>query len=192
VSYNSGESWELISPDLTRNDPMKLGPSGGPITKDNTAVEYYCSIFAVAESPYEKDLIMTGSDDGLLHITKDAGKNWEKITPAGMPEWMMFNSIEFDPFVKGGAYVAGTRYKSGDYTPYLYRTKDYGKTWMKITDGIDPSHFTRVVRVDPKRAGLLYAGTEFGMYISFDDGASWKPFQIELANGSDHRPHHQK
>ena len=180
VSYNAGESWELISPDLTRNDPTKLGPSGGPITKDNTAVEYYCTIFAVAESPYEKDLIIAGSDDGLLHITKDGGKNWEKITPAGMPEWMMFNSIEFDPFVKGGAYVAGTKYKSGDYQPYLYRTKDYGKTWTKITDGIDPAHFTRVVRADPKRVGLLYAGTEFGMYISFDDGASWKPFQLNL------------
>jgi photosystem II stability/assembly factor-like uncharacterized protein len=180
VSYNGGESWELVSPDLTRNDPTKLGPSGGPITKDNTAVEYYCTIFTVAESPYEKDLILAGSDDGLLHITKDGGKNWEKVTPAGMPEWMMFNSIEFDPFVKGGAYVAGTRYKSGDYQPYLYRTKDYGKTWTKITDGIDPGHFTRVVRADPKRAGLLYAGTEFGMYISFDDGASWKPFQLNL------------
>ena len=180
VSYNAGESWELISPDLTRNDPTKLGPSGGPITKDNTAVEYYCTIFAVAESPYEKDVIIAGSDDGLLHVTRDGGKNWEKVTPAGMPEWMMFNSIEFDPFVKGGAYVAGTKYKSGDYQPYLYRTKDYGKSWTKITDGIDPTHFTRVVRADPKRAGLLYAGTEFGMYISFDDGASWKQFQLNL------------
>ncbi len=180
VSYNAGESWELISPDLTRNDPTKLGPSGGPITKDNTAVEYYCTIFAVAESPYEKDLIMAGSDDGLLHITKDGGKNWENITPKGMPEWMMFNSVEFDPFVKGGAYVAGTRYKLGDDQPYLYKTKDYGKTWAKITDGIDAAHFTRVVRADPKRAGLLYAGTEFGLYISFDDGVSWKPFQLNL------------
>ncbi|MBK5278838.1 MAG: glycosyl hydrolase, partial [Bacteroidia bacterium] len=180
VTYNEGESWEILSPDLTRNDPSKLGPSGGPITKDNTAVEYYCTIFAVAESPYEKDLILAGSDDGLLHVTKDGGKNWEKVTPVGLPEWTMFNSVEFDPHDKGGAYVAATSYKSGDYRPYLYKTKDYGKTWTKIVDGIDPAHFTRVVRVDPKRAGLLYAGTEFGMYISFDDGASWKPFQLNL------------
>jgi photosystem II stability/assembly factor-like uncharacterized protein len=180
VSYNEGESWELVSPDLTRNDPTKLVSSGGSITKDNTSVEYYCTIFAVAESPYEKDLIISGSDDGLLHITKDGGKNWQKITPPGMPEWTMFNSVEFDPFVKGGAYVAATGYKQGDYRPYLYKTKDYGKTWTKIVDGIDPSHFTRVVRADPKREGLLYAGTEFGMYISFDDGASWKPFQLNL------------
>ncbi|NOS92286.1 MAG: glycosyl hydrolase [Cyclobacteriaceae bacterium] len=180
VSYNGGESWELVSPDLTRNDPSKLGPSGGPITKDNTAVEYYCTIFAVAESPYEKDLIMAGSDDGLLHITRDGGKKWEKLSVTGMPEWTMVNSIEFDPFVKGGAYVATTSYKSGDSKPYLFKTKDYGKTWTKITDGIDPTHFTRVVRADQKRPGLLYAGTEFGMYISFDDGASWKPFQLNL------------
>ncbi len=180
VSYNAGESWELASPDLTRNDPSKLGSSGGPITKDNTSVEYYCTIFAAAESPYEKDLIISGSDDGLLHITKDGGKNWEKLSVAGLPDWSMFNSIEFDPFTKGGAYVAATSYKLGDYRPYLFKTKDYGKNWTKITDGIDPTHFTRVVRADLKRPGLLYAGTEFGMYISFDDGASWKPFQLNL------------
>jgi photosystem II stability/assembly factor-like uncharacterized protein len=180
VTYNGGQSWEIISPDLTRNDPTKLGPSGGPITKDNTSVEYYCTIFAAAESPYEKDVIVTGSDDGLLHITKDGGKSWEKITPTGMPEWVMFNSVEFDPHTKGGLYVAGTKYKAGDYEPYLYKSKDYGKTWTKITDGIKAPHFTRVLRVDPKRAGLLYAGTEFGMYISFDDGTSWKPFQLNL------------
>ena len=180
VSTNGGESWELVSPDLTRNDPSKLGPSGGPITKDNTAVEYYCTIFAVAESPYEKDLILAGSDDGLLHITRDGGKKWDKLFVAGMPEWTMINSVEFDPFVKGGAYIAATSYKSGDYSPYLFKTKDYGKTWTKITDGIDLGHFTRVIRADLKRPGLLYAGTEFGMYISFDDGASWKPFQLNL------------
>jgi len=179
VSYNGGESWDIISPDLTRNDPSKMGSSGGPITKDNTSVEYYCTIFAVAESPFEKDLIVAGSDDGLLHITRDGGKEWKKITPP-LPEWSMFNSVEFDPFVKGGIYVAATRYKLGDYQPYLYKSKDYGATWTKITDGIDAGHFTRVLRADPKRAGLLYAGTETGMYISFDDGNSWKPFQLNL------------
>lgn len=179
VTYNGGESWEIISPDLTRNDPSRMGSSGGPITKDNTSVEYYCTIFAVAESPFEKDLIVAGSDDGLLHITRDGGKEWKKITPP-LPEWSMFNSVEFDPFVKGGIYVAATRYKLGDYQPYLYKSKDYGATWTKITDGIDAGHFTRVLRADPKRAGLLYAGTETGMYISFDDGSSWKPFQLNL------------
>ncbi|MFZ9504114.1 MAG: WD40/YVTN/BNR-like repeat-containing protein [Cyclobacteriaceae bacterium] len=179
VSYNGGESWDIISPDLTRNDPSKMGSSGGPITKDNTSVEYYCTIFAVAESPFEKDLIVAGSDDGLLHITRDGGKEWKKITPP-LPEWSMFNSVEFDPFVKGGIYVAATRYKLGDYQPYLYKSKDYGATWTKITDGIDAGHFTRVLRADPKRAGLLYAGTESGMYISFDDGNSWRPFQLNL------------
>ncbi len=180
VSYNAGESWELASPDLTRNDASKMGSSGGPITKDNTSVEYYCTIFAVAESPYEKDLILAGSDDGLLHVTRDGGKNWTKLSVAGMPEWTMINSVEFTPHEKGAAYVAATSYKSGDYRPLLFKTKDYGKTWTKITDGIDPTHFTRVVRADQKRSGLLYAGTEFGMYISFDDGTSWKPFQLNL------------
>jgi len=180
VSKNEGQSWEIISPDLTRNDQTKLGSSGGPITKDNTSIEYYCTIFAAIESPYEKDLLWTGSDDGLVHLSRDGGKSWNNVSPAGMPEWMMINSIEADPFVKGGAYIAGTRYKLGDYQPYLYKTKDYGQTWTKITNGIDPGHFTRVVRADPKRQGLLYSGTETAMYISFDDGASWKSFQLNL------------
>ncbi|GIV36809.1 MAG: hypothetical protein KatS3mg032_1188 [Cyclobacteriaceae bacterium] len=180
VTYNGGQSWEVISPDLTRNDKSKMGPSGGPITKDNTSVEYYCTIFAAGESPYEKDFIVTGSDDGLIHLTTDGGKEWKNVTPKDMPEWMMINSVEFDPFTKGGIYVAGTRYKLGDYQPYLYKTKDYGKTWTKITNGIPADHFTRVLRADPKRKGLLYAGTESGMYISFDDGANWQPFQLNL------------
>lgn len=180
VSYDAGESWEIISPDLTRNVPGKLVSSGGPITKDNTGVEYYCTIFAAVESPFEKDLIWVGSDDGLVHLTRDGGKNWENVTPKDMPEWMMINSIDPDPFTEGGVCIAGTRYKSGDYEPYLYKTNNYGKSWTKITDGINPAHFTRVVRTDPGRKGLLYAGTETGMYISFDDGLSWKPFQLNL------------
>lgn len=180
VSYNGGRSWEIISPDLTRNDAAKLVSSGGPITKDNTGVEYYCTLFAGTESPYEKDLIWIGSDDGLIHVSKDGGENWENVTPGRMPEWMMINSIDPDPFVKGGAYVAGTRYKLGDYQPYLYKTEDYGKTWKKIVSGIPADEFTRVVRADPKRKGLLYAGTEKAMYVSFDDGAHWQPFQLNL------------
>lgn len=180
VSNDDGASWELISPDLTRNDSSKLVSSGGPITKDNTGVEYYCTIFAATESPYEENLIWAGSDDGLLHITRDGGKNWENVSPPQMPEWSMINSIDVNPFVKGGAYVAATRYKLGDYQPYLYKTTDYGKSWTVITGGIAEDHFTRVLRADPDREGLLYAGTETGMYVSFDDGAKWQKFQLNL------------
>jgi photosystem II stability/assembly factor-like uncharacterized protein len=180
VTYDAGQSWEIISPDLTRNDTSRMGPSGGPITKDNTSVEYYCTIFAAVESPRVKDLIWAGSDDGLIHVTRDGGKNWENVTPPDMPEWIMINSIEADPFVDGGAYIAATMYKSGDFQPYLYKTKDFGKTWTKIVNGIGEEHFTRVVRADPKREGLLYAGTESGMYVSFDDGDNWQSFQLNL------------
>ncbi|WP_457619028.1 WD40/YVTN/BNR-like repeat-containing protein [Lutibacter sp.] len=180
VTYNEGQSFEVISPDLTRNDPKTLKASGGPITKDNTGVEYYGTIFAAVESPYEKDLIWTGSDDGLVYITTDGGKNWSNVTPKKMPEWMLINSIEVDPFTAGGAYIVGTRYKLGDYTPYIYKTEDYGKNWTLLTNGIAPEHFTRVLRADPKRKGLLYAGTEKGMYISFNDGKNWNPFQLNL------------
>ena len=180
VSYDEGQSWKLISPDLTRNDSSKLKSSGGPITQDNTGVEYYCTIFAACESPYEKDLLWSGSDDGLLYVSKNGGDSWDNVTSNKVPEWMMFNSVDPDPFNKGAVYVAGTRYKLGDYTPYLYHVTDYGTKWREITKGIDPTHFTRVVRADPKRQGLLYAGTETGMYVSFDDGVSWKPFQMNL------------
>ncbi|WP_204344391.1 WD40/YVTN/BNR-like repeat-containing protein [Psychroserpens algicola] len=180
VTENEGQSWEIVSPDLTRNAPEKLKSSGGPITQDNTSVEYYCTIFAAQESPITEGLLWVGSDDGLVHVTRDGGKNWENVTPKGMPEWMMINSIEPSAFDAGTCYVAGTKYKTGDFAPYLYKTTDYGKTWKKITDGIDPEHFTRVLREDPKKKGLLYAGTETGMYISFNDGKTWKPFQLNL------------
>jgi len=180
VTHDEGQSWDVISPDLTRNEKEKLGPSGGPITKDNTAVEYYATIFAACESPYEKDLLWAASDDGLIHVSKDGGINWENVTPENSPKYLMWNSVEPDPFIKGGLYAAGTLYKIGDYRPYLYKTKDYGKTWEKIVEGIPENHFTRVLRADPNKEGLLYAGTESGMFISFDDGKLWSSFQLNL------------
>lgn len=180
VTENEGQSWEIISPDLTRNDPEKLKSSGGPITQDNTGVEYYCTIFAANESPLQEGLLWVGSDDGLVHITKDGGKNWENVSPQGAPKWLMINSIEPSPFDAATCYVAGTLYKEGDFNPYLYKTTDYGKTWTKIVNGIEKEHFTRVLRADPNQKGLLYAGTETGMYISFNDGRKWEKFQLNL------------
>lgn len=180
VTENEGQSWDIISPDLTRNDPEKLKSSGGPITQDNTSVEYYCTIFAAQESPIKEGLLWVGSDDGLINITQDGGKTWTDVTPKGMPEWMMINSIEPSVFDEGTCYVAGTKYKTGDFAPYLYKTTNYGESWTKITNGINEEHFTRVLRQDPKRKGLLYVGTETGMYISFNDGKDWKPFQLNL------------
>ena len=181
-STNEGHTWEVISPDLTRADPSTLGSSGGPITQDNTSVEYYATIFSAIESPHEAGVLWAGSDDGLIHISKDHGQNWENVTPPKgiMPEWILINTIEIDPFNPGGLYVAATMYKHGDFAPYLYKTKDYGKSWTKIVDGIAGDHFTRVIRADSEREGLLYAGTESGMYVSFDDGDSWAPFQLNL------------
>ncbi|MBS1977058.1 MAG: glycosyl hydrolase [Bacteroidetes bacterium] len=180
VTYNGGQSWEEISPDLTRNEPETIKSSGGPITQDNTGAEYYANLFVIMESPYTKDEIWVGSDDGLVHVTKDGGKNWANVTPPMSPKYNMMNSIDVNPFVKGGAYVVATSYKFGDTTPYIYKTTDYGKTWTVITNGIPKDEHARVVRADPKRQGLLYAGTERGMWISFDDGASWSKFQLNL------------
>ena len=177
---NEGASWDALSGDLTTNDRSKQVSSGGPITQDNTSVEYYCTIFAATESWVEKDLLWTGSDDGVISVSKDGGKNWENVTPKDAPKWMMWNCVEVDPFKKGAAYFVGTRYKLDDFTPYIYKTEDYGKTWKLITTGIDNLHFSRCLRADHVRPGLLYAGTEYGMYISFDDGAHWKKFQQNL------------
>jgi photosystem II stability/assembly factor-like uncharacterized protein len=179
-STNQGESWQAISPDLTRDDKSKQGSSGGAITKDNTSVEYYSTIFTVAESPVEKGVIWTGSDDGLVHVTRDAGANWQKIQPQGIPDFIQINSIEASPHAAGTAYVAATMYKWDDFRPYLYKTSDYGKSWTKIITGIPDNAFTRVIREDPNRRGLLYAGTETGMYVSFNDGANWRPLQLNL------------
>ncbi len=180
TTEDEGKTWQMISPDLTTNDKKKQASSGGPITQDNTSVEYYCTIFTATESATEKDLLWTGSDDGLIHVSKDGGKNWENVTPKDCPKEMMWNCVEVDPFKKGAAYFVGTRYKSDDFAPYIYKTEDYGKTWKLLVNGINRMHFTRAIRADRKKAGLLYTGTEYGMYISYDDGASWKSFQLNL------------
>jgi hypothetical protein len=180
VSYNGGESWEVVSPDLTRGEPETIKSSGGPITQDNTGAEYYANIFAATESPYTEGEIWIGSDDGYVNVSIDAGKNWKNVTPPMSPKFNMINAVEVNPFVKGGAYIAATSYKFGDYTPYIYKTLDYGKTWTLITKNIPKEEFVRVVRADPKRKGLLYAGTEKGVWISFDDGENWQKMQLNL------------
>jgi photosystem II stability/assembly factor-like uncharacterized protein len=180
ATENEGASWTALGGDLTTNDKSRQKASGGPITKDNTGVEVYCTIFTACESPLEKDLLWTGSDDGLVHVSRDGGKTWENVTPKEAGQWMMWNSVEPDPFKKGTVYFAGTKYKSDDYAPYIFKTEDYGKTWKRITSGIPSTHFTRCMRADKKQPGLLYAGTEFGMYVSYNDGTNWKPFQMNL------------
>ncbi len=179
-STDEGQTWEEASPDLTRNDTNKQGFSGGPISHDITGVEVYDTIFYLAESPLEAGVLWAGSDDGLVHVTRDDAKTWQDVTPKGMPEWIRINAIDVSSRDKGTAYVAGTMYQFDDDRPYLYKTTDYGRTWKKIDSGIPAGAFTRVVREDPVRAGLLYAGTETGLYVSFDDGASWQPFQRNL------------
>jgi photosystem II stability/assembly factor-like uncharacterized protein len=180
ATENEGASWNMLSPDLTTNDKTRQKSSGGPITQDNTSVEYYCTIFTAAESPLEKDLLWTGSDDGLINVSKDGGATWKNVTPKGIPQWMMWNRVEVDPIRKGTAYFAGTRYKLDDFTPYLYVTHDYGETWEKITNGINPMHFTRAIVASPRKTGVLFAGTEYGLYVSINDGKSWEPLQLNL------------
>jgi hypothetical protein len=179
-STDDGTSWEMISPDLTRNDPSKLGPSGGPITADNSGAEIYCTIFAFRESPLERGVFWAGSDDGLIHISRDRAKTWTNVTPPDVPEWAMINMIEPSPHDAATAYVAVTCYKSDDTRPYLYRTDDYGASWTRITGGIPDDEFTRVIREDPARRGLLYCGTERGLLVSFDDGVAWERFNTNL------------
>ncbi len=179
-STDEGNSWEIISPDLTRNDVSKQEASGGPPTKDNTGAEYYCTIFAFAESPITPGLFWAGSDDGLVHISRDGGQSWQNVTPADLPEWALISIIEPSPHDPATAYIAANRYKWDDFHPYLYKTNDYGATWTKITDGIADNDFTRVIREDPARRGLLFAGTETGIHVSFDDGAHWQSLRVNL------------
>ena len=179
-STDEGESWELISPDLSTNTVSMQDESGGPITKDDTGVEYYCTIFVITPSTKEKGVIWIGTDDGRVHITKNGGESWTDITPNNMPKWGMVNSIDQSAHDPATAYMAVTRYKSDDFKPYLYKTNNYGKSWKLISKGIPSDAFTRVVREDPRKKGLLYAGTETGMYISFNDGRDWQSFQLNL------------
>ena len=173
-STDDGASWEVVSGDLTRNEPSRLGPSGGPITKDNTGAEAYGTIFALAESPQQRGLFWSGSDDGLVQISEDGGKNWQNITPKDLPEWALISIIELSEYDASKAYLAATRYKSDDTKPYLFKTTDGGSNWTLITNGIPEDDFTRTIREDPKQPGLLYAGTETGIYVSFNDGEQWQ------------------
>jgi len=177
---NEGQSWEIISPDLTTNDKSKQEKSGGPITNDDTSVEYYCTIFAVTESFHDSNILWVGSDDGLVHVTKDGGQNWTDITPKAMPQWSMISIIEASTFDQATAYLAVDRHKLDDFKPYIYKTSDFGQSWTKITNGLPFDSFVRTVREDPKRQGLLYAGTETGVFVSFDDGQNWQPLQLNL------------
>jgi photosystem II stability/assembly factor-like uncharacterized protein len=179
-STDEGNSWQIISPDLTRNDITKMEASGGPPTRDNTGTECYCTIFAFAESPLKRGLFWAGSDDGLLHISQDGGETWRNITPPDLPEWALVSIIEPSPHDPATAYVAANRYKLDDFHPYLYKTNDYGATWTKITTGIAENDFTRAIREDPVRRGLLYAGTETGVHVSFDDGEHWQSLRLNL------------
>ena len=182
-STDQGQTWEVISPDLTRNDETKQGHAGGELTWDNTGVEVYGTIFAFEESQQTPGLLWAGSDDGRVHLSRDNGATWDEITPDGMPEWGQVNMIELSPHDPGRAFLAVTRYRMDDFKPYIFRTNDYGASWASIAsggNGIPADHFVRVVREDPSRQGLLYAGTEFGLYVSMDDGQTWKSFQQNL------------
>jgi len=177
---DEGKTWERISPDLTAFDPEKQGISGRPITRDITGEEFYSTLYAVAESPVQAGVLWAGANDGPIHVTRDGGRTWRKVTPPDLPAGGRVQAIAPSPHAAGRAYVAVLRHLLGDFTPYLYRTDDFGATWTRITRGIPGDHPTRVVREDPERPGLLYAGTEFGFFVSFDHGASWKPFRLNL------------
>ena len=179
-STDGGASWTAISKDLTRNDKSKQQPSGGPITLDITSVEYYDTVFALAESPVQAGELWAGADDGLIWVTRDGGANWANVTPKIMPEWSMVSIIDPSPHDAGTAYVAVDRHKSDDQKPYIYKTSDFGKTWTMIVNGIPANFYVRSVREDPVRKGLLFAGTERGVYVSFNDGAQWQPLQLNL------------
>ncbi len=179
-STTGGDRWERISPDLTRHDPATLGPSGGPITLDQTGVETYATVFTLAPSRHERAVLWAGSDDGLVHVTRDAGKTWTPVTPKALPDFARVSLIEASPHKPGTAYLAANRYQKADRAPYVFRTDDYGATWTAITGGLPADDFARVIREDTVRPGLLYLGTEQGLYVSHDDGGSWQSLRLNL------------
>jgi hypothetical protein len=184
-SADHGQSWTQISGDLTRNDKSKQQPSGGPLTNDITSVEYYDTVFALAESPVKKGTLWAGTDDGLVQVTTDDGQHWSNVTPK-MPEWSTVDLIDPSPHDGNTAYVAVDRHKLDDFKPYIFKTNDLGKTWTAITTGIPDGSYVHAVREDPKRKGLLYAGTETGVFTSFDDGAHWQRLQLNLPTSPIH------
>src|SRR5208282_4981398 len=177
---DGGMSWTAISGDLTRNDKSKQQSSGGPLTQDNTSVEYYDTVFTIEESPVEKGVIWAGTDDGLVHVTRDGGEHWTNVTSKEFGDWSLVSLIAASPHTAGAAYVAIDRHKLDDYRPHIFKTSDYGKSWKNITAGIPESAYVHAVKEDPKRKGLLFAGTETGIYISFDDGARWQSLRLNL------------
>ncbi|HEV3139510.1 MAG TPA: hypothetical protein VGY57_03285, partial [Vicinamibacterales bacterium] len=179
-STNEGQSWTKISPDLTRHDPKTMGSSGGPITKDNTGVETYATVFTIAPSPKDGNVIWSGSDDGVVQVTRDGGSNWRNVTPPGLPDYARISLVEASQFRPGTAYVAANRYQQDDFKPYVFRTDDYGATWTAIASGVGAADFARAVREDTKVSKLLYLGTEHGIYVSFDDGANWQSLKQNL------------
>lgn len=179
-STDRGRSWSEVSPDLTRDDTTKQGTTGGPVMIEGAGGEHYSTLTYLAESPHDPDVLWTGSDDGLVHVTRDGGENWRDVTPPDLPESQV-NAIDVSPHDPGTAYIAVYRYKRDDFSPIVYRTEDFGESWQMIVDGIpETDHFVRVVREDPVREGLLYAGTEGGVFVSFDDGEQWQPLQLDL------------
>jgi photosystem II stability/assembly factor-like uncharacterized protein len=179
-STNEGQSWTRISPDLTRHDPKTMGASGGPITKDNTGVETYATVFTIAPSPRDGNVIWAGSDDGYVQVTRNGGTSWKNVTPKDLGDYARISLIEPSPFRVGTAYVAANRYQQDDFKPYVFRTDDYGETWSAIANGVAPNDFARAIREDIKRPKLLYLGTEHGIYVSFDDGARWESLRQNL------------
>src|SRR6185503_6569716 len=177
---DAGRSWTVISPDLTYHDPATLGNSGGPITKDQTSVEYYGTVFVIEESPVTARTLWTGSDDGKVFLTRDGGLHWADVTPRDMVKFTRVSSIDAWKFGECDAYVAANRYQLDDNRPYLWKTGDCGAHWTRIDAGLDPTEFTRVVREDPAKRGLLVAGTERGVWMSANDGESWRRMQLNL------------